>query len=187
MGVDGGVGFGGEEAVRKGVVVEVVHPGQVGEDAGFHGIAEVGEDAGADACGLELGGPVDHGLVWLGPEGDVGVEETVEFGVGERVIECGGDVAPVGRAGEGAAVVVVAGAPVGVVEGGVGGVENLLHGGPGGGVGWTGEDQAVVEEDRVNGFGCEWGHAAMGAKVGEGVKGAAGWAGAGMLGRDAIF
>lgn len=182
--VDDGVGFGGAEAVGEGVVMKIMHPGKAVEDAGFHGIAEVGKDAGADPGGLELGGPVDHGLVGLGPEGDVGVEEVVQVGWSEGMIEFGGDLAPVGGAGEGAAVVVVAGSPVGFVEGGVGGGEDALHGGPGSGVGGAGEHQAVVEEDGVDRF-CCGGHALMGAKLGEAVKGTKvgvrdGYAGASM-------
>jgi len=44
---------------------------------------------------------------------------------------------PVGDGVEGAAVVVVAVVPVGGVEGGFVGVEDLLEAGPGGGVGWS--------------------------------------------------
>ena len=73
--VDGRVGFGDAEAVREGVMSEVVEPGEMGEDAGFHFVADVGENSGLDAGALEGGGPVDHGLVGLGPEGGVGGDE----------------------------------------------------------------------------------------------------------------
>jgi len=46
MTVNGQIGFGEAESVREGVVVEVLEPVEAGKDAGFHRIANVGEDAG---------------------------------------------------------------------------------------------------------------------------------------------
>jgi len=54
------------------VVGEVLEPRETGQDAEFHLVAEIGEDAGFDVGALEGGGPVDHGLVGLGPEAVVG-------------------------------------------------------------------------------------------------------------------
>ena len=73
--VDGEVGFGHAEAVREGEVVEVLEPGEAGEDASLHLVADVGENSGFDVGALEGGGPVDHGLVGLGPEDVVGGDE----------------------------------------------------------------------------------------------------------------
>jgi len=77
--VDGRVRLGDAEAVGEGVVGEVLEPVEAAQDAGFHGVAEVGEDAGFYAGAMQLGGPVDHGLVGLGPEGVVGGEEIFEL------------------------------------------------------------------------------------------------------------
>ncbi len=59
----------------------------------------------------------------------------------------GCQLCPVGFAGEVAAVVVVAGRPVFAVEGLFVEAGDGAHALPCGGVGWGGEDLAVVEED----------------------------------------
>ena len=143
--VDGQIGFGDAEAVREGVMVEVLEPGEVGEDSSLHLVAEVGEDAGFDVGALEGGGPVDHGLVGLGPEGGVGGDELAELAGVDGFAEVFGYGLPVGDGVEGAAVVVEAVVPVGGVEELFVGGEDLFEAGPGGGVGWAGEDHAVVE------------------------------------------
>ena len=149
--VDGGVGFGYAEAVGEGVVSERGEPGEVGADAGLHLVAYVGEDAGLDAGSLEAGGPVDHGLIGLGPEGVVGVDECGETGGVERAVQIGGYLTPVSDAAECAAIVGVAVLPIGGLEAGLVDVEDLLHPGARGWIGRSGEDQAVVEEDCVDG------------------------------------
>jgi len=150
--VDGGVGLGDAEAVGEGVVGEVLEPVEAAQDAGLHSVAEVGEDTGFDAGVAELGGPVDHGLVGLGPEGVVGGEEIFELCGIEGLMEVVGDGVPVGVAVEDAVIVGVAVVPIGGVEGVFVGGEDLFHALPGCGVGWAAEDLAVVEEDGVDGL-----------------------------------
>ena len=69
VGVDGGFGLGDVEGVGPGVVVEVVEPVESRDDAGRHRVADVGEDAGADAGALETLRPLDHGEVELASRG----------------------------------------------------------------------------------------------------------------------
>ena len=69
-------------------------------------------------------------------------------------MEIGGYRLPVGDGVECAAVVVVAMTPVGGVEGGFFGAEDLLEALPGSRVGWAAEDHAVVEEDGADGGIC---------------------------------
>ena len=122
-----------------------------GDEAGRHGVGHVGEDAGADAGALETLRPVDHGEVELGPEVDVGGDEVGELSRVEGDAGALGGFVPEGFAGEVAAVVGVAVGPVArgggrlFAEAGDG-----AHARPGGGVGWAGEDHAVVEEDCLN-------------------------------------
>ena len=122
-----------------------------GEDACGHGVADVGEDAGADAGALEGLCPVDHGEVELAPEIGVGVDEGIDLGRGEVEAGVESDLVPVGEGGEIAAV-------VGVTVGPVGGVELLLietgngtNASPCCGVGWAGENHSVVKEDSLDG------------------------------------
>ena len=83
--VDGGLGFGEIEGVGPGVVVEFVEPAAVlCEEARFHGVGHVGEDADANTGALETLRPVDHGLIELAPEVGVGGGESVEKSGGER-------------------------------------------------------------------------------------------------------
>ena len=146
--IDGELGLGEVEAVRPGAVVEVLQPRKLAEQTGVHGVAEVGEDAGANAGELKLAGPVDHGLVGDGPEIGVGLDEGGEIFPREGgEAGAGGNLLPVERAGEVAAIVGVPVGPVlamerGFVEGGGG-----SNAGPGGWVRGAGEDHAVVEED----------------------------------------
>ena len=140
--------------MRKGVVGEVVEPGEVGEDAGFHFVADVGEDAGFDTGALERCGPVDHGLVGLGPEGGVGGDEVAELAGVDGFAEIFGYGLPVGDGIEGSTVIVVAMAPVGGVEGGFFGMEDLFETFPGCGIWRATEDHAVVEEDGTDGGIC---------------------------------
>lgn len=154
VGVDGGVGFCSAQAVREGEVREGGEPRQAREDAGFHCVSEVGEDAGLDAAWRKGERPVDHWLVGLGPKSDVGGEEVVEFSGREGAVEIVRDGMPVGWAREGAVVVGVAMGPVGRVESSFVGVEEVFEVLPGSGSGWAGEDEAVVKEDCVDGWHC---------------------------------
>ena len=81
------------------------------------------------------------------PEVGVGGDELGELVGGEDDSCAGGGFVPVGFGGEIAAVVGVAVGPVLAVEDLFGEAGDGAHAGPGGGVGWRGEDHAVVEED----------------------------------------
>jgi hypothetical protein len=150
VGVDGRIGLGDAEAVREGVVREAFEPGKAGADAGFHCVAEVGEDSGGDLGAVELLGPADHGEIGLSPELGVGLDEGVELGRGERVMEVPGDVLPVGDAGERTAIVVVAVLPVDALEGLFLDAEDADHLPAGGWIGRSAENHAVVEQDSLD-------------------------------------
>ena len=151
--VDGGFRLGDVEDVRPGVVVEGLDPGMAGAEAGLHGVAHVGEDAGADAGALEAVDPVEHGRIELAPEVNVGGDEGGELRGGEGDPGTGGGFVPEGFGGEVATVVGVAVGPVAVVEMVFAEAGDGAHARPGGGVGWAGEDHAVVEENCFN-----WSH-----------------------------
>ncbi len=122
-----------------------------GEDTCGHGIANVGEDAGADASVLEGLRPVDHGEIELAPEIGVGVDEGVDLVRGELEAGVAADVGPVGEGGEVATVVGVAVSPVAGVKLLLVEVGDGAHVSPCDGVGWAGEDHAVVKEDSLDG------------------------------------
>ena len=63
--VDGLFGLGEVEGVGPGVMVEGVEPEVLCEEAGGHGVADVGEDAGADAGLLKALREFEHGRVEL--------------------------------------------------------------------------------------------------------------------------
>lgn len=149
--VDSRFWLGEMEGVGPGAVVKAREPGMAGEDTRGHRIADVGEDAGADAGVLEGLCPVDHGEVELAPEIGVGMDEGIDLVRSEEKAGVASDLIPVGEGGEIAAV-------VGVTMGPVGGVKLLLvevgdgtHAGPCGGVGWAGQNHAVVKEDSLDG------------------------------------
>ena len=134
------------------MVVEGFDPGVAGAEAGFHGVGHVGEDAGADAGALERWTQSSMGgLRWT--RVGVGGDEGGELVGGEDDAGACGDFVPVGFAGEVAAVVGVAVGPVFAVEDVFGEAGDGAHPLPGGGVGWGGEDHAVVEEDCL-----DWSH-----------------------------
>ncbi len=170
--VDRRVGLGGQQPMRERVMGEIVQPGATAQDAGLHGVAQIGKNAGPYAGRLQARGPVDHGLVWLRPQGRVRVDQLARLLGGKLPAKVLGDMVPIRLPVQHAAVVVVPIAPVRVVEGRVGGVKDLLHLRPGGGVGRTGKDEAVVEEHGFDRRGLRvGGHlGSMGAKGGGGVK-----------------
>ena len=146
MRIDGGIRLCRQQPVRKSMVRKVCKPGAAVENTGFHGIAEVRQDARAHAGGLQARRPVDHGLIRLRPEGDVGRKQAGELLRCELAAKIVRHMTPIGAASEHTAVVVMAIAPVRLVKVRVLGAENGLHLGPGGGVGRTGKDEAIVEE-----------------------------------------
>lgn len=148
--VDALVRLGDPEAVREGVVLESREPGEAFDNSGFHGIANVGEDASGDADALQRDCPIDHRLIGLRPKIDVGCEELREFVVAGWMAELRADDAPELDAAEDAEVVVVPIAPVGNVEFSVRRVEDCLHAAMGEGIWRAAEDEAIVEENRTN-------------------------------------
>jgi len=137
-------------------MVEGFEPGVPAGEAGGHGVADVGEDAGADACALETLGPVEHGLIELAPEVGVGVDKLGDL-LGRESDACsGGGFVPEGNTREGASVVVVAVGPVLAVERLFVEVSDGADALPGCGVGWAGEDHAVIEEDCFYWIHMEW-------------------------------
>jgi hypothetical protein len=145
--VDGGLGLGEVEGVRPGVVVEVLDPVVAGKQTDLHGVAHVGEDTGREAGALEGLRPLDHGKVELAPEIDVGGDEGFDLDGTEKNSGVATDVVPIGPASEVAPVVGVAVGPVAAVEEFLVEVGDGAHLRPGCGIGWAGEDHAVVEED----------------------------------------
>ena len=145
--VDGGFGFGEIDGVRPGVVGEFVDPGVAGAEARLHGAGHVGEDAGGDARLLKTARPGEHEWVEGGPLVDVGCDESGELLGCEDRVGGGGGVVPERFGGEVAPIVGVAMGPVATVELFFAEVGEGEHAGPGGGVGWSGEDHAVVEEN----------------------------------------
>jgi hypothetical protein len=133
--------------VGPGVVVEGVDPGVAGAKACLHGVGHVGQDAGADAGALETLCPFEHGRIELRPQVGVGGDERGELIGGEDDSCTGGRFVPVGVCGEIATVVGAAVGPVLAVQDVFGEAGDFEHADPGGGVGWRGEDHAVVEED----------------------------------------
>ena len=110
----------------------------------------VGEDGGGEAGVLEGGGPGEHGVVEAGgPHEDIVLDEGVDLGGGKGAAGEGGEFAPEGGAVEAAEVVVVAVAPVVLLEGG--GVEagEAEQSAVGRGIGGA-EDVAVVEDDSAH-------------------------------------
>ena len=63
MAIDGGFGFGEVERVGPGAMVEGAEPVVFFEEAGGHGVSDVGENAGADAGVLQTLGELEHGCV----------------------------------------------------------------------------------------------------------------------------
>lgn len=148
--VDALVRLGNPEAVREGVVLESREPGEAFDNSAFHGVADVGEDSGGDAGALQSDCPIDHRLIRLRPEIDVGCEELREFAVAGRVAELRADDSPELDATEGTEVVVVPVAPVGDLECSVRRVEDCLHAAMGEEIWRAAEDEAIVEENRTN-------------------------------------
>jgi len=145
--VDGWLGFGEVESVGPNAMVEGAEPVVSCDEAGGHCVADVGEDAGADAGTLETLRPREHGLVDLRPEVEVGGDELGELSGGEDDACSGGGLVPVGFGGEVASIVGVAVGPVFAVEDVFVEAGDGSDASPGGGVGGRGEDHAVVEED----------------------------------------
>jgi len=114
--VDGGGGLDDAVLVRPCAVSEVRYPGMLVAQAGFHGVANVGEDAGADAALLQAVGPLHHGAVDLSPDLHVCGAQGVKFGCVQRKHGLLCDELPVGFAGQFATVIFVAVQPVAVVE-----------------------------------------------------------------------
>ena len=50
-------------ACDHGAVIETGEPGEFCDDTFCHGVADVGENAGADACALQPCCPFDHGRI----------------------------------------------------------------------------------------------------------------------------
>jgi hypothetical protein len=145
--VDGGFGFGEVERVGPGAMVEGAEPVVFFEEAGGHGVADVGEDAGADAGVLQTLGELEHGGVGLRPEIDVGGDGVCDLLRSEEDSCSGGGGVPVGVGREVAAIVGVAVRPVFAVEDVFAEACDGADASPGCGIGWAGEDHAVVEED----------------------------------------
>ena len=137
-------------------MVEGFEPGVPAGEAGGHGVADVGEDAGADACALEALGPVEHGLIELAPEVGVGVDKLGDLLGRENGARSGGGFVPEGNARESASVVVVAVRPVLAVEKGFVAVGDGAHALPGCGLRWGGEDHAVIKENCFDWIHMEW-------------------------------
>ncbi len=151
--VDRRFGLGEVHGVRPGLMVEGLDPLMTRAEAKLHGVGHVGEDAGADACALETLNPVEHRRVEGGPVVGVGVDEGGELVGREDGASAACGLGPEGFGVEVAAVVGVAIGPVAVVEMIFGEAGDGAHADPGGGVGRTGENHAVVEEDC-----CHWNH-----------------------------
>lgn len=132
------------------MVVEVRDPGEGLYDAHFHRVGHVGEYPGLDPRALQAGSPVDHLLVRLRPEADICCDQFGQSLRAERLMQVVGDDLPVGPAGQCAAIVVVAMAPVGLMEGRFVGGEDALQALPGGWVRGAGENHSEVEEDGVD-------------------------------------
>lgn len=159
MRVDRGIGFGDQQTVGERMVVEVGEPGTAEEDAGLHGIAKVGQDTGTHAGSLEAPCPIDHGLVGLGPQRRVGVQQGLVFRGCKCMTQVAGNLPPVRVPVEFSAVVLMTVLPVGLAECGVRGTQGRLQRDPGGGIRRTGEYQPVVEEDGLDGGrGSKGGH-----------------------------
>jgi len=145
--VDGGLGFGKVQVVGPGVVGEFVDPAIAGAEAGLHGAGHVGEDAGGEASLLKGVRPGEHRRIEGGPVIDVCGDESGKLLGGEDSVGGRSGVVPEGFGGEVASVVGVAMRPVARVELFFAESGDGEHAGPGGGIGWAGEDHAVVEED----------------------------------------
>jgi hypothetical protein len=145
--VDGGLGFGEVDGVGPDVVVKGFDPEMTSTEANLHVLWHVGEDAGTDAGALEASRPFEHGRVELRPEIGVCFDELGELGGGKVDSSAGGDAVPEGRGVHVAAIVGVAVGPVTVAERFFAETGDGAHASPGGGVGWAGENHAVVEEN----------------------------------------
>jgi hypothetical protein len=150
MVIDGKIGLGEAEPVGEGVVVEALEPVKAGQDAGFDRIADVGKDSGLVASVLELGCPLYHVEVELGPNLDIGCEHGGEDGRIERAVEIAGNRSPIGGCVESSAVIRVAMTPVGYIEVCLIDLQEGLHAFPGVGIGRPRENEAVVEENCVD-------------------------------------
>src|ERR1700738_2419543 len=98
--VDGGLGFGEVEGVGPGAVVEVGEPVESREQAGGHGVADIGKDSGREAGPLEGLGPLEHRWVELAPEVEVGGDQLLNLDGREADSGVAAHLLPVGVAGE---------------------------------------------------------------------------------------
>ena len=148
--VDGQVGLSDAEPVREGVVVEAMQPVEAGKDAGFHTVANVGEDARFVSGTLELVSPGNHVVVRLGPECYISFVQACKREWIKGAVEVAGNSFPVSNCSKSAAVIRVAMAPVSCVEVCFICLQEAFHALPGMRIGWPAEHEAVVEEDCMN-------------------------------------
>ena len=148
--VDGRLGFSHTESVRPGAVVEAREPGKPGGDAHGHAVADVGQDASADAGALQAAGPLDHGRVEGAPEGNVGGKKGGKLLGVKRYTGVCGDGVPVSRPSERGTVVVVAELPVSRVQAVFVEAGDGTETGPCGWIGRAREHPAVIEKNCIH-------------------------------------
>lgn len=138
------VGFCESQTMREGKLRKMMEPRTALEDARFHCVSNVGQNAGGDGEPLKGCCPIDHRLIGNRPEVDIGRNQGLNFGLFGLVADLRADSLPEGDSVEHTEIVIVARAPVGVVETRIGGVEDLLHATPRVGVRWAGENEAQL-------------------------------------------
>src|SRR6185437_14393985 len=102
-------------------------PRKASGDAGLHRVSHVGKDACRYAGTLKGSRPVDHGLIGLRPEIDVGLEELCKFVAGGRMAQLRANDTPETHAVEHSEVVVVAMTPVGGAQFRMRNIEDGFH------------------------------------------------------------